>query len=551
LAFGRGTTMTATFEAYAIEELVAEGATVTVWRARHTELGRLVAIKALSPRLRADPEAVAALRREARQLTELDDPHIVSVYDFVDDDPEQPYLVTEWVDGQTLLELLARVGQLRPEQSLGVLRGALQGLAYAHRRGLVHGDISPSNMVLDRSGTTKLIDFGLAAPAGGSGVSGTPAYLSPEAAAGRPLLPASDVYSAAAVLFHLLSGRPLFSGKDVFSTIRAHRDDLPPPLQDHGPELSRLLDRALLKDPSARPADAAEFLAELEDAATARYGPGWLAGASVAGLVGVGAAGGLAAATAAGGAAAGSAAAGSAGTSAAASTTTIAANGLATATADTGAALPTGAVLKGGRRGGRLGRAVTTHPIVAGVVSVVVVAAATTTAVLASSGKSKPPPPPEAILLASSPQGAFTATGAITSTTDPQLKVRKLGSFPWTITEKCNPKSCDAVVKSPGSDFRFAYAGQAFSSTTTNQSRVTCVTPQGKKVAGSTALEHHSVVWTLKVVTRAPATADGPGRALVLSGTALETTTYSDLTGNCQDNVGKKVTRYSYTVRRK
>ena len=152
---------------------------------------------------------------------------------------------------------------------------------------------------------------------------------------------------------------------------------------------------------------------------------------------------------------------------------------------------------------------------------------------------------------ASSPIGSFGATGAITSTTDPNLKAGKLGTFPWTVTEKCTATACAAVVKTTGSTYYFRYAGDIFTSTTQEQSRVTCVLPNGKKVPGATALQHHSVVWTLRVVKRAPATPDGPGRALDLSGTALETTTYTDLTGNCKDNVGRKVTHYSYTIHRK
>jgi eukaryotic-like serine/threonine-protein kinase len=533
--------MTATtFGPYAIEELVADGASVTVWRARHIELGRLVAIKALSVRLCADADAVAQLRSEARRLTELDDPHIVAIYDFVDE-AERPYLVTEWVPGRTLRELFAELGPLRPEQSLGVLRGALQGLAYAHHRGLVHGDVSLSNLIVDASGTTKLIDFGLAAPTGSPGVSGTPAYLSPEAASGDRLTPASDVYSAGAVLYQLLSGAPPFAGTDVLATIRAHREEPAPALRDHGPELADLLDRALRKQPSERPADAAAFLAELEEAARARYGTAWLSAASVAGLAGMGVAGGTAAMVAGVGAT-GSAATGAAGTE------TVSA--MATATAETGGGQAAG-VVQTGRRVGRIRHAFGAHPVIAGGAAVVVVAAAVTTAVITTAGKSKPPPPPEAVLLASSPLGAFGATGAITSTTDSKLKAGKLGTFPWTITEKCTATACAAVVKAPGSTFRFRYAGDAFTSSTLEQSRVTCVLPSGKKVPGATALQHHSVVWTLRVTHRAPATPDGPGRALDLSGTALETTTYSDLTGNCKDNVGKKVTQYSYTIHRK
>jgi eukaryotic-like serine/threonine-protein kinase len=536
--------VTATFPPYVTEELVSEGVSLTVWRARHPELGRLVAIKALGSALREDPAALTALRTEAQVLTQLDHPHIVAIYDFVEEG-EQPYLVTEWVDGESLRELLTHSGPLRPEQSLGVMRGALQGLAFAHERRLVHGDIAPSNLVLDREGTTKLIDFGLAAPVGVPGVSGTPAYLSPEAASGSPLLPQSDVYSAAAVLYHLLSGAPVFSGKDVVDVVRAHRDDLPPPLEDHGAELRQLLDRALMKDPHERPADAGEFLALLESAASARYGAAWLSVASVAGLVSVGTAAGMTTAAMLGGAA-------STATEEAGVATTLPASGLVTATADTGSAAPASVPVQSGRMS-RLGHGMGAHPVAVGAVSVVAVAAVVTVAVVASSSsKSKPKPSPAAILLASSPRGSFSATGGISSTTDSTLKVGKLGTFPWTITEKCGPKSCASTVSAPGSTFPFVYDGKVFTSSTTTRHRLTCIDPKtGKPHPGSSALRTRTLVWTLQITKRAPATADGPGAPLELSGDAVDTTTDSAPLGGCEIPKPTSVTRYTYTAKRK
>jgi eukaryotic-like serine/threonine-protein kinase len=537
---------TATFGPYDIEELVADGPNMTVWRARHTDLKRLVAIKTLSPDRSPDPAALAQLRSEARMLTRLDNPHIVAVYDFVED-AEPPYLVTEWVDGQTVREMLGVVGRLSPEQSLGVLRGALQGLAYAHDRGLLHGDVSSSNLVVDTSGTTKLVDFGLAAPTGERGVSGTPAYLSPEAASGHPLSPASDVYSAAALLFELLSGAPPFAGQDALATIRAHREDPPPPLAGHGPELASLLERALAKDPSQRPADAGAFLGELEDAAQARYGPAWLSSASVAGLAGLGAAGG-AAATVAGATSAGSAAGAAGGTGAVDAMATA----TATATAETGGAPSAAAgALQQGRRAGGIRHAIGAHPVIAGGLGVVVVAAAVTIPVVAASGNSKPKPSPQAVLLASSPLGAFSAKGSITASTSSSQKLGKVGTFPWTVTETCTATSCAAVVKAPGSTFHFTYTGDVFNSHSINKFRVQCEDKKTHKVvAGSTALEHHDLMWSLRVIKRAPSTPDGPGRALALSGTVVETNSYSDFTKQCED-IGVIKTTYAYSVTRK
>ena len=163
------------------------------------------AIKELDPRLLGSPGFLERFRAEARTLATLEDPHVVRVYDYVEEfdheatESGRAYLVQEWVDGGPLSGVLLRHGRLTPAQSLGVLRGALTGLAHAHARGLVHGDISPGNIMLDTADMSKLVDFGLAVPTGSGGVAGTPtgtpAFSSPEAATGRPMTARSDVYS--------------------------------------------------------------------------------------------------------------------------------------------------------------------------------------------------------------------------------------------------------------------------------------------------------------------------------------------------------------------
>ncbi len=533
--------MAQTFAGYVVEGLVAEGPAATVWRAMQPELGRRVAIKALTPALSADASAIARLRLEARRLSELESPNIVAVYDFVED-AEPAYLVTEWVVGETVRELLERVGTLTPEQSLGVLRGALMGLDYAHQRQLVHGDVSPGNLIVDRSGTTKLIDFGLAAPTGETGVSGTPAYLSPEAASAQPLLPASDVYSAAAVLFQLLAGRPVFARPDAVSVVRAHREEVAPALEGHGPELEGLVARALAKDPAARPADAGAFLGELERAAAERYGAGWLAKASVASLVGVGgaaAAAGMATAAAGGGAGA-----------TAAATTVTGATIASSAAADTGAAVPVGQAAAGAGRAGRLMHVLGAHPVVTGAVAVVVVAAvATTTIIATSSSKSKPAP--EAVLLASSPQGKFVLSGiAVSDATAKQKATRsKVGPLDIIITQKCAAKVCTAVWLDGTTKRPFTYDGTYFVSSTNTSKRVDCPDPKTHKlVPGDAAILHEKRVWKLKVTRRAPDTADGPGRALELGGTETLTQTASNFEGHCVDG-GTLVYHFTWSAK--
>lgn len=278
----------AVFEGFDVLTRVAEGSTGVVWQARQRELDRVVAIKELSPRLVSAPGFLDRFRAEAQILAGIDDPHVVAVYDYVES-ADRAYLVTEWVDGAALAAVLAEHGSLSPEQALGVLRGALTGLARAHDQGLVHRDVSPANILVDRQGVSKLADFGLAAPTGvdGSGAAvGTPAFASPEAARGAAMTPASDVYSAAAVLFVLLTGRPPYPGATVAAVLAGHINGAVPTLAGHGPKLADLLRRAMAKAPAERPPDARAFLAELEEAARDRYGADWLKRSSIAGLVG-------------------------------------------------------------------------------------------------------------------------------------------------------------------------------------------------------------------------------------------------------------------------
>ncbi|WP_183101390.1 serine/threonine-protein kinase [Nocardioides pelophilus] len=279
----------ATFGRYVVSGKVGEGSLGVVYRARHQELERDAAVKVLRPAVRSNPAAVAGMVAEAATLARLDHPNIVALYDFVQE-PQRTWLAEQWIEGAPLDAILDQHGRLTPEQALGVAAGALAGLAHAHDSGVVHRDVSASNVLAEMAGTSMLVDFGLASPvegesgSGSSGVVGTPAYLSPEAASGRPVGKPGDVYSAAALTYHLLAGSPVFDGS-AWEMVAAHRDRPAPVLRDHGPRLAGLLERSLAKDPAVRPPDAGAFLAELEEAAAERYGAGWRARASIAGLV--------------------------------------------------------------------------------------------------------------------------------------------------------------------------------------------------------------------------------------------------------------------------
>ena len=261
-----------------------------VWKGRDPELQRDVALKQVAG---AVPQLRAQLVNEATVLASLDHPHIVAVYDLIGTDDDL-WLVEEWVDGADVTALVAAAGGLSPVQSLSILRGALQGLAFAHERGVVHGDITPGNILVDRQGLSKLVDFGLAGVSGRPGIgSGTAGFASPEAQRGEPLTFASDVWSAGAVLAALLEpgGVP-----PVVADRQAQHPTVPAvstvPTVSAGPVvpavpagLKRVLERALSDDPDLRQPDAGVLLAELEEAAKREHGVGWWEFAGVAGVV--------------------------------------------------------------------------------------------------------------------------------------------------------------------------------------------------------------------------------------------------------------------------
>jgi serine/threonine-protein kinase len=248
---------------YELVGKVASGS-AQVWKAADPASGRTVAIKQIGGL--TSGEARERVRAEVSTLAGLADPNVVALVDVLDDG-QRVCLVTEWIDGATLGAVVASGVRLDERQAVAAMRGALSGLAHAHQRGIVHGDVSLSNVMLSTSGESKVIDFGLAGVAAAHPARGAAAYRSPEVAAGTLPTPTDDVYAAAAVLAHLLSGT-------------ARR----PPLTDGVAQpVKAVLDRALAP-PTARYRDAGEFLAALDDAAGRRYGAGWLTQAGLAGV---------------------------------------------------------------------------------------------------------------------------------------------------------------------------------------------------------------------------------------------------------------------------
>ncbi|MFF4615623.1 serine/threonine-protein kinase [Nonomuraea jabiensis] len=256
-----------------IREL-GHGGTGRVMLAVRDSDGLAVAIKHLSEPLRADAEFVERFRAEAEVIREIDSPHTARLLEYVEGQ-DDAVIVMELVDGVTLRRLLAHEGATGPEAALVVLKGALLGLAEAHRRGVVHRDFKPENVIITQDGESKLVDFGVAAHFGETAaLVGTPSYMAPEQWDDAPAGPATDVYAATLVFFECLTGHRAFQGENVAALAYQHQHILPQ-LGEVEEPLRPLLEHGLAKDPAGRPSSAEEFLAELEGAALAGYGEEW------------------------------------------------------------------------------------------------------------------------------------------------------------------------------------------------------------------------------------------------------------------------------------
>ena len=269
---------------YRLLEKLGEGGMGTVYKAQHTRLNRLVALKML-PACRMDHEpSIARFAREIEAVGKLDHPNIVRAFDAGEDD-EVHYLVMELVDGVDLHRLVKQNGPLPIAEACAIVRQAALGLQHAHEHGLVHRDVKPSNLLLSRDGTVKVLDLGLALLQGESRrqeeltstgqVMGTLDYIAPEQASDSHLVDVrADVYSLGCTLFKLLTGRAPFADSQHDSALKkllAHAQDTPPALgelrADAPGELAETLQRMLAKDPDHRPATPADVAAVLEPAA--------------------------------------------------------------------------------------------------------------------------------------------------------------------------------------------------------------------------------------------------------------------------------------------
>lgn len=254
---------------YELESVIGEGAGGVVYRARAVS-GALVAVKVLRPALAGDDHYRARLARELRVARDVRHRHLVSILGS-DQAEARPYLVLELVTGGSLAEALQQ-RTLRLEELTRLVAEVGGGLDALHRRGVVHRDVKPSNIMLRADGSAALTDFGLAKGktytllTRPGQVMGTLDYLAPELIRGEEATPASDVYALGCVAFECLAGRPPFADRSLLSVGTAHLAAKPPD-PPAPPELSWALLRALEKDPAARPPSATAYAHLLRTAA--------------------------------------------------------------------------------------------------------------------------------------------------------------------------------------------------------------------------------------------------------------------------------------------
>ncbi len=261
---------------YAVEDRLGAGGMGSVFRCRHTVMRHTVAVKLIAPDLAREPETVARFRREARAAAALSHPNIVRALE-MDEDRGEPFLVMEYVPGETLAALVARAGPLPPDVARNYAAQAAAGLAHAHAAGLVHRDVKPANLLLDEAGVVKVLDLGLARFAAetddadgltrqNAAMLGTVDFLAPEQAMDSHAADArSDVYSLGATLYFLLAGQAPFAGRNTTEKLVAHQVKEPPSIPGLSPALAAVLARMMAKDPAARFASMNEVIAALAD----------------------------------------------------------------------------------------------------------------------------------------------------------------------------------------------------------------------------------------------------------------------------------------------
>jgi serine/threonine-protein kinase len=260
---------------YKLEAKLGSGGMSTVYLARDTTLDRPVAVKVMHREMSEQADQLQRFRQEARAVAKLSHPNVVAVID-AGEDGGHPYIVFEYVEGETLKQRINRIGALGAQEALAYAIEVGRGLAVAHARNLVHRDIKPQNVLIDSEGRAKLTDFGISRQLEQDGMTatgrvlGTTDYVSPEQAMGHAVDQRSDVYSLGVVLYEMLTGQVPFHADSQVGVAMKHVNEELPDVQQRRPELSAAaamaVERATTKDPNDRYQNVGEMIDDLATA---------------------------------------------------------------------------------------------------------------------------------------------------------------------------------------------------------------------------------------------------------------------------------------------
>jgi serine/threonine-protein kinase len=262
---------------YEMQDAIGRGGMATIYRAVDLRMGRTVAVKILREVYSSDPKFVTRFQREARAASLLQHPNIVQVFDY-GQSGESYYIVMEFVDGTDLRRYLKRNGKLSNERAVNIAHDVALGLGAAHKRGIVHRDVKPQNIMLNDEDLIKLTDFGIASVYKDAGAErltttgmtlGTVQYYAPEQAQGEVVTPAADIYALGIVMYEMLTGRPPFDGDTPVAVAMKHIQEPPEPPTTYNPSiapgLERIIMRCLEKDPRDRFRDGDALAYALEN----------------------------------------------------------------------------------------------------------------------------------------------------------------------------------------------------------------------------------------------------------------------------------------------
>jgi class 3 adenylate cyclase/cell division septation protein DedD len=268
---------------YEVLSQVGTGGTGVVYKVRDLETDEIVALKILKPEIATDPAVLDNFKRELCLARKITHKNVCRIHDFSRSNG-MAYASMEFIEGESLLSMLNRVGALPVNHAFEIARQICAGLREAHAQGIVHRDLKPANIMLDRSGTVKIMDFGVARLIEGNGpmtgtIVGTPAYMAPEQADLKPVSPCTDIYALGLVLYEMITGSPAFHGDSPVAVALKQIREYPKRPRELVPKLSHPVEAAILKclqkDPVKRFQSVNELEAALERAARAKAVPAW------------------------------------------------------------------------------------------------------------------------------------------------------------------------------------------------------------------------------------------------------------------------------------